>query len=46
MPKILGDCGPAAVRPFLAKGGYKMNDQGKRGESYSRANYHFDALFK
>jgi len=55
VPKILGQNGPAAVRPFLAKGGYKidylpyhwgLNDQGKRGESYSRANLYFDAIFK
>jgi len=53
--KLLGARGPAAARPFLAKGGYKvenlpyhwgLNDQGKRGESYSRANLYFDALFK
>ncbi len=55
VPKILGERGPAAVRPFLAKGGYKidykayrwgLNDQGKHGEDYSRANLYFDSLFK
>ncbi len=55
VPKVLGERGPAAVRPFLAKGGYKvenlpyhwgLNDQGKSGESYSRANLYFDAIFK
>ena len=54
VPKILGMYGPAAQRAFLAKGGYKieylpyrwgLNDQGSRGENYSRANLIFDALF-
>ena len=54
VPKILGQYGPAASRAFLTKGGYKieylpyrwgLNDQGSRGENYSRANLIFDALF-
>ncbi len=53
--KILGDRGPAAARPFLTKGGYKidymayrwgLNDQGKRGETYSRASLYLDSIFK
>ncbi len=55
VPKILTEHGPSTMRSFLAKGGYKidyqayrwgLNDQGKRGESYSRTNLYFDALFK
>ena len=54
VPKILGMYGPEAQRAFLAKGGYKidylayrwgLNDQGGRGENYSRANLIFDTLF-
>ncbi len=55
VPKILGERGPAAVRPFLAKGGYKieylpyrwgLNEQGPRGENYSMKNLIFDHLFQ
>lgn len=54
VPKILGQYGPSSIRSFLAKGGYKitylpyhwgLNDQGGRGENYSRAKLIFDRLF-
>ena len=54
MAKILGERRPAAVCSFLAKGGYKidcqayrwgLNDQCKRGETYSRTDFHLDAIF-
>lgn len=55
VPKILAERGPAAVRSFLAKGGYKvenlsyhwgLNDQGEHGKSYSRTDQLLDSLFK
>lgn len=54
MAKILGLYGPDAHRAFLTKGGYKiehlpyhwgLNDQGSRGENYSRAKMIRDQLF-
>lgn len=54
VPKILGQYGPPSGRAFLAKGSYKisflpyrwgLNDQGGRGENYSKANLILDHLF-
>lgn len=54
IPKVLGQYGPPAQRAFLGKGDYAidylpyrwgLNDQGGRGENYSRGSMLFDALF-
>ncbi len=55
VPKILGMYGPLAQRPFLAKGGYKienlpyhwgLNDQSALGKDYSKSDLIFDHIFK
>jgi hypothetical protein len=55
VPKILGQYAPAPQRAFLAKGGYKtaylpyhwgLNDQGARGQNYSKGTMLRDYFFK
>jgi uncharacterized protein DUF547 len=54
VPKVLGQYGPPSKSAFLSKGGYKidylpyrwgLNDQGGRGENYSKTNLILDHLF-